>query len=143
MPEEQQTRRHIFVRWKRAWLLVLPLLAGCVAFSELGEKSTDVSEIEVGMSRTAVEQRLGPCRGAEPDEAGRVRCVYNVRTVDHRPFLRAGTFVADVLTLGLVTGVCGSGFACDMTDEEFARLYLVFGPDQVLESMTLEPEPSR
>lgn len=134
-------------RWK-PWRAVAPalfvfLLGGCVAFSELGEESTDVSEIQVGMSRTAVEQRLGPCRGAEPDAEGRVRCVYNVRDVDHKPFLRAGTFVIDVLTLGLVSGVCGSGFACDMTDEEFARLYLVFAPDDTLESMTLEPDAAR
>ncbi len=113
------------------------LLQGCIAFAELGERDTEVPQLRVGMSRDEIEAVLGPCRGVEPDEDGRVRCVYNVKDVDHRPFLRAGTFVADVLTLGLVTGVCGSGFACDMTDEKFSRLSLTYGPDGRLESYAM------
>lgn len=129
------------VRPVSIWALVSCfLLSGCIAFSDLGEESTDISGIRVGMERSEVEAQLGACRGVEPDADGRLRCVYNVKDVNHRPIVRAGTFVADVLTLGLVTGVCGSGFACDMTDETFSRLHLVYGPEGRLESYHLEGE---
>lgn len=125
-----------------AMLALNTALAGCVSFSGLDEESTDLSGIQVGMGRAEVEAQLGPCTGVEPDETGRVHCAYHVKNVNHRPVTRAGTFVLDVLTLGMVTGACQSGFICDFTDAEYARLHLVYTPDGTLESYRIESEAS-